>query len=108
METKSFNPFAMAQAQFDQAADILDLDKATRELLRNPLREYQFMIPVRMDDGRMQVFRGFRVQHNDSRGPGKGGIRFHPMETIDTVLALSMWMTWKCAVLSHLLSSRSN
>lgn len=98
METKSFNPFAMAQAQFDQAADILDLDKATRELLRNPLREYQFMIPVRMDDGRVQVFRGFRVQHNDSRGPGKGGIRFHPMETIDTVRALAMWMTWKCSV----------
>ena len=88
----------MAQTQFDGVADILELDKATRELLRNPLREYQFSIPVRMDDGAVQVFRGFRVQHNDSRGPCKGGIRFHPMETIDTVRALAMWMTWKCAV----------
>jgi glutamate dehydrogenase len=98
MDSKSFNPFAMAQTQFDRAADILDLDKAARELLRNPMREYQFSIPVRMDDGSSRVFRGFRVQHNDSRGPGKGGIRFHPHETIDTVRALSMWMTWKCAV----------
>lgn len=62
------------------------------------MREYTFTIPVRMDDGTMKVFRGFRVQHNDSRGPCKGGIRFHPQETIDTVRALSMWMTWKCAV----------
>lgn len=98
MSDKSFNAFAMAQAQFDKVADILDLDAATRELLRNPMREYQFSIPVRMDDGNVKVFRGFRVQHNDARGPGKGGIRFHPMETIDTVRALSMWMTWKCAV----------
>lgn len=98
MASKSFNPFEMAQAQFDHVADLLQLDKATRDLLRNPMREYHFSIPVRMDDGRVQVFRGFRVQHNDARGPGKGGIRFHPMETIDTVRALSMWMTWKCAV----------
>ncbi len=88
----------MAQAQFDKAADFLELDEPTRELLRNPLREYQFSIPVRMDDGKVKVFRGFRVQHNDARGPGKGGIRFHPHETIDTVRALSMWMTWKCSV----------
>ncbi len=98
MESKSFNPFAMAQAQFDKAADILALDKATRELLRVPSREYHFSIPVRMDNGSVQIFRGFRVQHNDSRGPGKGGIRFHPNETIDTVRALAMWMTWKCSV----------
>jgi glutamate dehydrogenase (NAD(P)+) len=98
MKSESFNPFAMAQAQFDRAADFLNLDSASRELLRNPMREYQFSIPVRMDDGSVKVFRGFRVQHNDSRGPGKGGIRFHPQETIDTVRALSMWMTWKCAV----------
>ncbi len=95
---KPFNPFAMAQAQFDKAADFLELDEPTRELLRNPLREYHFSIPVRMDDGRVKVFQGFRVQHNDARGPGKGGIRFHPHETIDTVRALSMWMTWKCSV----------
>ena len=98
MNSKSFNPFAMARAQFDKAAEFLNLDEGTRELLRNPMREYQFSIPVRMDDGKVKVFRGFRVQHNDARGPGKGGIRFHPQETIDTVRALSMWMTWKCAV----------
>ena len=88
----------MAQAQFDKAAALLDLDPATRELLRWPLREHSFAIPVRMDDGRRQIFRGFRVQHNDARGPSKGGIRFHPQETLDTVRALAMWMTWKCAV----------
>jgi glutamate dehydrogenase len=95
---KAFNPFEMAQAQFDKVADVINLDVATRELLRNPIREYSFAIPVRMDDGSMKVFRGFRVQHNDARGPGKGGIRFHPHETLDTVRALATWMTWKCAV----------
>ena len=98
MATDGFNPFEMAQAQFDSVADILALDQSVRDLLRNPLREYSFSIPVRMDDGIVKVFRGFRVQHNDARGPCKGGIRFHPAETIDTVRALSMWMTWKCAV----------
>jgi glutamate dehydrogenase (NAD(P)+) len=98
MATKGVNPFEMAQAQFDKVAAILDLDPATRELLRWPLREYSFAIPVRMDDGRVKVFRGFRVQHNDARGPSKGGIRFHPQETLDTVRALATWMTWKCAV----------
>jgi glutamate dehydrogenase (NAD(P)+) len=88
----------MAQEQFDNAAKLLDLDQATRDFLRVPMREYQFSIPVRMDDGSMQIFRGFRVQHNDARGPSKGGIRFHPQETVDTVRALAMWMTWKCAV----------
>jgi len=98
MDKKAFNPFEMAQTQFDHVAEILQLDPATRDLLRNPLREYHFSIPVHMDDGTMKIFRGFRSQHNDSRGPCKGGIRFHPHETIDTVRALSMWMTWKCAV----------
>jgi glutamate dehydrogenase (NAD(P)+) len=98
MNKKSYNPFETAQAQFDQAAELLELDQATRDLLRYPLREYHFSIPVRMDDGSITVFRGFRVQHNDARGPAKGGIRFHPQETIDTVKALSMWMTWKTAV----------
>ncbi len=98
MNKKPFNSFEMAQEQFDKVADLLELDSATRELLRWPLREYQFSIPVRMDDGSVRIFRGFRVQHNDARGPGKGGIRFHPQETIDTVRALAMWMTWKCAV----------
>ena len=98
MADKSHNAYEMAQAQFDGVAEQLGLDEATRQLLRQPLREYHFSIPVRMDDGAFRVFRGFRVQHNDARGPGKGGIRFHPQETIDTVRALSMWMTWKCAV----------
>jgi len=98
MSENAFNPFEMAQRQFDQVADKLELDTATRALLREPLRQYQFSIPVRMDDGSVQVFSGFRVQHNDARGPCKGGIRFHPQETADTVRALSMWMTWKCAV----------
>ena len=98
MKNKAFNPFEMAQAQFDKVADILGLDQGTRELLRQPMREYHFSIPVRMDDGTVRIFRGFRVQHNDARGPNKGGIRFHPQETIDTVRALAMWMTWKCSV----------
>jgi glutamate dehydrogenase (NAD(P)+) len=96
--SKAFNSFEIAQAQFDKVAENLGLDSPTRELLRFPLREFQFTIPVRMDDGSVKIFRGFRVQHNDARGPGKGGIRFHPQETIDTVRALAMWMTWKCAV----------
>jgi len=100
MKSKEFNPFEMAQTQFDKVAEILNLDDATRQILRNPLREYSFSIPVKMDDGKTQVFRGFRVQHNDARGPAKGGIRFHPHETIDTVKALAMWMTWKCAVVN--------
>ena len=79
MTDKSFNPFEMAQTQFDRIADKIDLDEGTRELLRYNLREYHVSIPVRMDDGTVKVFRGFRVQHNDSRGPAKGGIRFHPM-----------------------------
>jgi glutamate dehydrogenase (NAD(P)+) len=95
---KSFNSFEIAQAQFDKVAAYLKLDPATRELLRFPQREFHFAIPVRMDDGTVKIFRGFRVQHNDARGPGKGGIRFHPQETVDTVRALAMWMTWKCAV----------
>ena len=98
MSTKPFNAFAMAQTQFDKVAVGLGLDEGTKDLLRYPMREYHFSLPVRMDDGTTQVFRAFRVQHNDARGPAKGGIRFHPQETADTVRALSMWMTWKCAV----------
>lgn len=98
MSNSPYNPFETAQAQFDKVAAQLGLDDATRELLRQPMREYHFLIPVRMDDGSYKVFKGFRVQHNDARGPAKGGIRFHPMETIDTIRALSMWMTWKCSV----------
>ena len=94
----SYNPYTTAQTQFDTVADLIGLDQATRELLRQPSREFHFTIPVKMDDGSVKVFNGYRVQHNDARGPVKGGIRFHPEETIDTVRALSLWMTWKCAV----------
>jgi len=100
MSSKSFNPFKMAQEQFDHVADLIGLDQGTKELLRVPSREYHFSIPVKMDDGQVKVFRGYRCQHNDARGPAKGGIRFHPQETIDTVRALSMWMTWKTAVVN--------
>ena len=93
-----FNPFKMAQQQFDGVAETLGLDSGTRELLRVPQREIHFTIPVKMDNGTTKVFQGFRVQHNDARGPAKGGIRFHPHETVDTVRALATWMTWKCAV----------
>ncbi|MBI9105432.1 MAG: Glu/Leu/Phe/Val dehydrogenase [Spirochaetales bacterium] len=98
MENKSYNAFKTAQQQFDNIAGHINLDSGTRELLRVPMREYHVNIPIRMDDGTVKVFSGFRVQHNDALGPGKGGIRFHPLETIDTVRALSMWMTWKCSV----------
>ena len=98
MESKGFNAFKMAQDQFDKIAKQLGLDPAMCDFLRNPDREHHFNIPVRMDDGSYKVFKGFRVQHNDSRGPCKGGIRFHPQETVDTVRALAMWMTWKCSV----------
>lgn len=92
------NAFQMAQSQFDHVAAQLNLDPQVSEMLRWPMREFKFMIPVRMDDGSTRVFFGYRVQHNDARGPSKGGIRFHPSETIDTVRALAMWMTWKTAV----------
>jgi glutamate dehydrogenase (NAD(P)+) len=94
----SINAFEMAQRQFDHVAGLLKLDPQVAEILRWPMREFHFRIPVRMDDGTIRVFQGFRVQHNDARGPNKGGIRFHPAETIDTVRALGTWMTWKCAV----------
>ncbi|NLL83621.1 MAG: Glu/Leu/Phe/Val dehydrogenase [Lentisphaerae bacterium] len=98
MENGSYNPFLVAQSQFDKVADKLNLDDSLRQILREPMREYHFTIPVKMDDGTTRVFKGYRVQHNDARGPAKGGIRFHPQETVDTVRALAMWMTWKCAV----------
>ena len=94
-----YNPFEVAQRQVDKCADFLKLDKATRDLLRVPKREVHVAFPVRMDDGSVRVFQGFRILYNDARGPAKGGIRFHPDETIDTVRALSAWMTWKCALL---------
>lgn len=93
-----YNPFKIAQEQLDEAADMLGLDKATHELLRWPMREYHFTLPVKMDSGETRIFKAFRVQYNDARGPSKGGIRWHPDETIDTVRALAAWMTWKTSV----------
>lgn len=92
------NPFEIAQQQLDKAAAKLGLDPAIHAILREPLREMHVTLPVKMDDGSVKVFKGFRVQYNDARGPNKGGIRFHPEETIDTVRALAAWMTWKTAV----------
>ncbi|NHZ72163.1 MAG: glutamate dehydrogenase, partial [Aquificales bacterium] len=97
--SENLNPFAIAQAQLDEAAKILQLDPDMHAFLREPMREFHFTIPVKMDDGRTRVFRGYRVQYNDARGPAKGGLRFHWEETIDTVRALSAWMTWKTSVI---------
>lgn len=92
------NPFEIAQAQLDEAAKQLNLDADLHQLLREPMAEHKVRIPVRMDNGAVKIFTGFRIQYNWSRGPCKGGIRFHPEETIDTVRALAAWMTWKTAV----------
>ena len=98
MPVDQLNAFEMAQHQFDTIAAKLNIDPEVREVLRYPEREFRFQIPVRMDDGKIRVFFGFRVQHSDARGPAKGGIRFAANETLDTVRALAMWMTWKTAV----------
>lgn len=92
------NPFETAKAQLDSATSLLQLDSDISSLLREPMFEATVRIPVRMDDGSVQVFTGFRVQYNNARGPCKGGLRFHPAETLDTVRALAAWMTWKTAV----------
>jgi len=96
----AYNPFENAQTQFDKVADMIQLGQSTRDLLRQPMKEFHFTIPVKMDNGTTKVFQAYRIKHNDARGPAKGGIRFHPHETADTVRALSMWMTWKCAVVN--------
>ena len=98
MEEK--NPFVIAQRQLDECAEIMGLDASALALLHTPRRELHVAVPVHMDDGSVKVFEGFRVQYNTARGPTKGGIRFHPAETIDTVRALAAWMTWKCALLN--------
>jgi glutamate dehydrogenase (NAD(P)+) len=95
--TEELNPFKIAQEQLDMAAKLLNLDPAVHSLLREPKRVLEVTFPVRMDNGQVKSFKGFRVQYNDARGPCKGGIRFHPQETIDTVKALAAWMTWKTA-----------
>ena len=92
------NAWEVAQRQFDLAAERLDLDPGLRKVLREPRREFTVHFPVHMDDGSVQVFTGYRVQHNLGRGPAKGGIRYHQDVSLDEVKALAMWMTWKCAV----------
>jgi len=99
MAVEELNPFAIAQKQLDMAAEVMQLEPALHEFLRWPVRELHVTLPVRMDDGSTEIFHGFRVQYNDSRGPTKGGLRFHPHETIATVRALAAWMTWKTAVM---------
>ncbi|MGA7363253.1 MAG: Glu/Leu/Phe/Val dehydrogenase, partial [Candidatus Dormiibacterota bacterium] len=92
------NPYVTAQRQFDQAASILGLDEGMRQVLREVRRELTVNFPVKMDDGTIRIFTGYRVQHNLTRGPAKGGIRYHPEVSLDEVKALAMWMSWKCAV----------
>ncbi|MFO7740639.1 MAG: Glu/Leu/Phe/Val dehydrogenase dimerization domain-containing protein, partial [Desulfatiglandaceae bacterium] len=94
----SVNPFAMAQQQLDVSAEKLGLEPAVHEFLRWPMKEIKVTLPVKMDDGNLKVFHGYRVQYNTARGPAKGGLRWHPDETIDTVRALAAWMTWKTSV----------
>ena len=97
---EELNAFAVAVAQFDAAADLLQLNDDTRAILRAPKRELTVNFPVRMDDGKVKMFTGYRVQHNINRGPAKGGIRYDRNVTLDEVRALAMWMTWKCAVVN--------
>ena len=99
-QPKALNPFAEAVAQFDAAAERLKLSPELRAILRAPKRELTVNFPVRMDDGRVEMFTGYRIQHNINRGPAKGGIRFDANVSIDEVRALAMWMTWKCAVVN--------
>src|SRR6266511_6450531 len=94
------NPYLNAQRQFDIAAEMLNLDSGLRRILRVPQRELTVNFPVKMDNGSIEVYTGFRIQHNITRGPAKGGIRYHPDVNIDEVRALAMWMTWKCAVVN--------
>ncbi|HXL81827.1 MAG TPA: Glu/Leu/Phe/Val dehydrogenase [Pyrinomonadaceae bacterium] len=94
---EDLNPFQIAKQQFNRAADYLDLDDSTRNVLSAAKRQLIVSIPVKMDGGDVQVFEGYRVQHNIARGPAKGGIRYHPNVTLDEVKALASWMTWKCA-----------
>jgi glutamate dehydrogenase (NAD(P)+) len=97
---EDLNPFNIAMRQFDTAAEKLQLEPGLREILRRPRRALMLSLPVKMDDGSIRVFQGFRVQHNNSRGPCKGGIRYHPNVSYDEVQALASWMTWKCATVN--------
>ena len=97
---QELNPWLSAEARFNEAATKLNLDEGIQKVLRTPAREITVAIPVQLDDGRLEVFTGYRVQHSIARGPGKGGVRFAPDVTIDEVRALASWMTWKCAVVN--------
>jgi glutamate dehydrogenase (NAD(P)+) len=97
---KETNPWVSAEARFDEAAELLGLDEGLRKILRSPALELKVSVPVVLDDGRYEVFTGYRVHHSIVRGPAKGGIRFAPDVTLDEVRALSAWMTWKCAVVN--------
>jgi glutamate dehydrogenase (NAD(P)+) len=97
---ENLNAYQIALEQFDRAAEKLKLDADFAEILKHPKRQLTVSIPIRMDDGRVRVFEGYRVQHNVARGPAKGGIRYHPNVTLDEVKALAMWMTWKCATVN--------
>ena len=94
----TINPFSVALKQLDEASKIIGIDKGMHDVLAQPKRILIVSIPTRMDNDEIHVFTGFRSQHNDARGPFKGGIRYHPQVSIDEVKALSMWMTWKCAI----------
>jgi glutamate dehydrogenase/leucine dehydrogenase len=97
---ENLNPYEFALRQFERAADHLRLDPGTRQVLSQPKRQLTVSIPIKMDNKKIRVFTGYRVQHSIARGPSKGGIRFHPGVTLDEVKALAMWMTWKCAVVN--------
>ena len=94
------NAYDAAMENFDLAADALGLDDDVRSMIKYPERVLTVVLPVRMDNGKIHCFQGFRVQHSTSRGPAKGGIRYHPNVTVDEVKALATWMTWKCAVVN--------
>ncbi len=98
--TREFNPWLAAEARFDRAAELLGLDDGLRKVLKTPGMEVTINIPIQMDDGRIEVFTGYRVQHSLARGPAKGGIRFAPDVTLDEIRALASWMTWKCSVVN--------
>src|SRR5580704_13384562 len=97
---KETNPWVSAETRFDEAAELLGLDEGLRKILRSAALELKVSIPVMLDDGRYEVFTGFRVQHSIARGPSKGGIRYAPDVTLDEVRALAAWMPWKCAVVN--------